>query len=294
MAKNHRFNLKNFRVKEGDAVDLEKWSTKAGPELDNREMGSETLAADNAELLAAQLRLYASGNRSLLIILQGMDAAGKDGVIRHVMHGVNPQGCRVYSFKAPNEEERRHHFLWRPMRFLPEKGMISLFNRSYYEEVMVVRVHPEFLESQRLPPVKKLNDLWKRRYQEIRHMEESLVANGTSVLKFFLHISKKEQKKRLLERLVDKEKRWKFNENDLKERDLWGEHRKAFEEAIAATTSKAAPWFVIPADNKWYARAAIADIIAAHLEGMNLEFPQMPEEEEQQVEKWIEQLKGDG
>ena len=207
----HSFDAKKFRVKEGDSIKLSKISTKAGKELSKKADGIEALKVDNASLQEAQNRLFASGQRSLLIILQGMDASGKDGTLRHVISGVNPQGCRIYSFRAPNTEEVQHHFLWRPMRFLPARGMISIFNRSYYEEVMVVRVHPEFLGPQNLPPFKKPMDLWKQRFGEIRNFEQTLVNCGTSVLKFYLHVSRDEQKARLLERLTQSDKRWKFN-----------------------------------------------------------------------------------
>ena len=181
----HRFEPKKFRVKENKPLSLGKLSTKAGNELLKKEDGVEALRVDNSSLQEAQNKLFAANRQSLLVILQGMDAAGKDGTVRHVMNGVNPQGCRIHSFRAPNTEELQHHFLWRPMRFLPAKGMIAIFNRSYYEEVMVVRVHPEFLTPQNLPPYKKLEDVWKRRYEEIRAFEETLVHSGTSVLKFY-------------------------------------------------------------------------------------------------------------
>jgi PPK2 family polyphosphate:nucleotide phosphotransferase len=286
----HRFEHKKFRVKEGESIQLAKISTKAGDELSKKEDGVEALKADIATLQQAQSRLYASSQRSLLIILQGMDAAGKDGTIRHVMSGLNPQGCRIYGFRAPNSEELQHHFLWRPMRFLPARGMISIFNRSYYEEVLVVRVHPEFLTPQNLPPFKKLSDLWKQRYAEILAFEQTLVNSGTSVLKFFLHISQDEQKRRLLERLKQKEKRWKFNEGDLKERKLWHEYQIAIEDALPATSTKSTPWYIIPADDKWYARAAIADIIAGHLDSLKLEFPQVTKEDELRFETLAKQF----
>jgi PPK2 family polyphosphate:nucleotide phosphotransferase len=291
--KKHRFDAKKFRVKEGESINLSKRSTKAGQEFNQKEEGLEALRHDNALLQLAQAKLFASGRRSLLVILQGMDAAGKDGTIRHVMSGVNPQGCRIFSFRAPNSEEVLHHFLWRPMRFLPERGMITIFNRSYYEEVMVVRVHPEFLTPQRLPPYKKLSEVWKRRYNEILAFEKTLVTGGTSVLKFFLHVSKEEQKARLLERLMDKEKRWKFNERDLDERNLWDDYQKAIEDALEATSTKQAPWFIIPADDKWYARAAIADIISGHLESLDLEFPKISNEDETIYANLIERLKNE-
>ena len=292
MAK-HRFELKKFRVKEGESINLSKISTKAGNELLKKEDGVEALRADNTSLQEAQNKLFAANRRSLLVILQGMDAAGKDGTVRHVMNGVNPQGCRIYSFRAPNTEEIQHHFLWRPMRFLPANGMISIFNRSYYEEVLVVRVHPEFLTPQNLPPYKKLGDVWKQRYEEIRVFEETLVNGGTSVLKFYLHISRETQKERLMERLTQPDKRWKFNERDLEERKLWEQYQKANEDALPATSTKAAPWFIIPADDKWYARAAVADIIASHLESFDLQYPKVLPEDDAKFAALAEQLKQD-
>lgn len=275
----HRFEHKKFRVKEGDRIDLSKISTKAGGEFAKKDQGEAALEADNLALRAAQDRLFAAGRRSLLVILQGMDASGKDGTVRHVMGGVNPQGCRVEGFRAPNADEVKHHFLWRPMRYLPARGMISIFNRSYYEEVIVVRVHPQFLEPQNLPPYKKLSDVWKRRYEEIRSFEETLVNSGTSVLKFFLHISKEEQKRRLIDRLSQVEKRWKFNPGDLEERKLWDKYVDAIEDALPATSTKSAPWYIVPADDKWYARAVVADLIAQHLESLDLEYPKLSDED---------------
>ncbi len=287
----HSFDAKKFRVKEGDSIKLSKISTKAGKELSKKADGIEALKVDNASLQEAQNRLFASGHRSLLIILQGMDASGKDGTVRHVISGVNPQGCRIYSFRAPNTEEVQHHFLWRPMRFLPARGMISIFNRSYYEEVMVVRVHPEFLGPQNLPPFKKPMDLWKQRFGEIRNFEQSLVNSGTGILKFYLHVSRDEQKARLLERLTQPEKRWKFNERDLEERKLWEKYEEVTEEVLSATSSKSTPWYIIPADDKWYARAAIADIIAGHLDSLDLEYPKVSPEDEEKFAMLAKQLK---
>jgi PPK2 family polyphosphate:nucleotide phosphotransferase len=289
----HRFEAKKFRVKEGESIKLSKISTKAGNELSKKEDGVEALRADSESLQEAQNRLFAAGQRGLLVILQGMDASGKDGTVRHVMSGVNPQGCRIYGFRAPNLEEVQHHFLWRPMRFLPPRGMISIFNRSYYEEVIVVRVHPEFLGPQNLPPYKKLGDVWKRRYEEIRAFEETLVNGGTSVLKFFLHISQETQRERLLERLTQPDKRWKFNERDLVERKLWEKYQEAIEDALPATSTKSTPWYIIPADDKWYARAAVADIISSHLESLGLEYPKVTEEDEAKFTQLAEQLKSE-
>lgn len=275
---NHRFNAKKFFVEGNSKIKLGKIATQSGNELAGKSQGAEALEADIESLQSAQERLYASNQRSLLVILQGMDTAGKDGIIRHVLHGVSPMGCRVHSFRAPNTEELEHHFLWRPMRFLPPKGMIAIFNRSYYEEVLVVRVHPKFLGPQNLLPYKSLGDLWERRYREIRSFEKTLVDSGTSVLKFYLHISRNEQRKRLLERLQEPSKHWKFNPGDLEERELWPQYIEAFEDALTNTSTPEAPWYVIPADDKWYARAAVADIIAAHLESLDLAFPEVSPE----------------
>ena len=275
----HRFDPKKFRIKEGDSFRLSKIPTHAGDELVKKTDGVQALEEDIQSLQQAQDRLFASGGRAVLVILQGMDTAGKDGIIRHVLRGINPQGCRVQGFRAPNTEELQHHFLWRPMRFLPGKGMIAIFNRSYYEEVLVVRVHPNFLEPQNLLPYKKLTDLWKRRYEEIKSFEKTLVESGTSVLKFYLHISQDEQRKRLLERLDDPSKHWKFNPRDLEERKLWKNYEEAVEDAISATSNKQAPWYIIPADDKWYARAAVADILAGHVDSLDLKYPEVSAED---------------
>lgn len=298
MNKKHRFAPDSFVVSPGSKLKLEQRDTTAGKELDDKAHGQEALASDVTNLKEAQRVLYASGTRSLLLIFQGMDAAGKDGTIRHVMGGINPQGCRVHSFKAPNDTELLHHFLWRPAPCLPERGMISIFNRSYYEEVLVVRVHPTFLSPQKLPGVdidkkSSLEKLWKRRYEEINAFEQTLAANGTMILKFYLNVSRDEQKERLLERLTRPEKHWKFNPSDLAERRLWPDYRDAFEEALSATSTEAAPWFVIPADNKWYARAAIADIISNKLESLGLEYPSVPEDEIEKFEAYAQQLRDD-
>lgn len=296
MGKRHRFDESKFLVEPGGSLNLSKRKTEAGKELLDKSLAKEALAADVSALQDAQRLLYASDSHSLLVIFQGMDAAGKDGTIRHVMGGVNPQGCRVYSFKAPNSTELKHHFLWRSAACLPERGMISLFNRSYYEEVLVVRVHPDFLIPQRLPSLKStkaksLDKLWKRRYREIRGFEQTLAEHGTQILKFFLHVSPDEQKNRLLERLTDPAKHWKFNEGDLAERKLWPQYQRAFEDALTATSTKSAPWYVIPADDKWYARAAVADIIAEKLESLNLKYPVVREAEIAEFDHFAQQLR---
>jgi PPK2 family polyphosphate:nucleotide phosphotransferase len=288
---NHRFNARKFIVEGNSKIKLGKISTESGNELAGKSQGAEALEADIQSLQGAQERLYAANRRSLLVILQGMDTAGKDGIIRHVLRGVSPMGCRVHSFRAPNTEELEHHFLWRPMRFLPPKGMIAIFNRSYYEEVLVVRVHPKFLEPQNLLPYKSLDDLWERRYREIRSFEKTLADSGTSVLKFYLHISRNEQRKRLLERLQEPSKHWKFNPGDLEDRKLWPQYIDAFEDALSNTSTPEAPWYVIPADDKWYARAAVADIISAHLESLDLQFPEVSKDVLSQFENYSKALR---
>ncbi len=299
MGKKHRFDHKKFLVDPEDKLNLSKRPTTAGKELNDKLHAAETLAADVSQLQQMQELLYASNTHSLLIIIQGMDTAGKDGTVRHVMGGVNPQGCRVYSFKAPNDVEREHHFLWRAAPLLPERGMISIFNRSYYEEVVTVRVHPEFLIPQRLPSIKSLKPkslekLWKQRYKEILGFERTLIHNGTAVIKFFLHVSQDEQKQRLLDRLQEPDKHWKFNAQDLSERKLWPEYQAAFEDALSHTSTLDAPWYIIPADDKWYARAAVADIIAATLESLDLQYPQVDKDQQANFEHYIRQLQGDG
>jgi len=289
--RNHRFNAKKFFVEPESKLKLAKISSSSGDELSGKTQGVAALEADIESLQEAQERLYASNRRALLVILQGMDTAGKDGIIRHVLRGVSPMGCRVHSFRAPNTEELEHHFLWRPMRFLPPKGVMAIFNRSYYEEVLVVRVHPKFLGPQNLLPYKSLDDLWQRRYREMRSFEKTLVDSGTSVLKFYLHISRNEQRKRLLERLQDPSKHWKFNPGDLEERKLWPQYIEAFEDALSQTSTPEAPWYVIPADDKWYARAAVADIIAAHLESLDLDFPEVSKEVSTQFENYSKALR---
>jgi PPK2 family polyphosphate:nucleotide phosphotransferase len=243
-----------------------------------------------ARLEEAQERLYASDVYSVLIVLQAMDAAGKDGMIKHVMSGLNPQGCQVFSFKRPSDEELDHDFLWRYSRCLPERGRIGIFNRSYYEETLVVRVHPEILARQKLPPGKRSRKFWEERYDDINRFEKHLVRNGTLVLKFFLNVSKKEQKKRFLERLETPEKNWKFSAADLEERKFWDDYQRAFEDTISYTSTKWAAWWVIPADNKWIARAVVSAVLADQIKGLGLRKPQVPESQQAQLAKAREQL----
>jgi len=298
MSREHRFDATQFWVDPAKRLDLSKRSCKAGKELNDKRIAEEALAADVSALQRQQELLFASKGRSLLIIIQGMDTAGKDGIIRHVMGAVSPQGCRVYSFGPPNSTERSHHFLWRAGAFLPEKGMISLFNRSYYEEVLAVRVHPEFLDPQKIPGVnlekpKTLNALWKRRYKEIRSFEKTLDHNGTLVLKFFLHLSFEEQRERLLARLREPEKYWKFNANDLAARKQWPQYQKFYQECLQQTSTEEAPWYVIPSDSKWYARAAVADIIAARLEDFAMKFPDASKQEVAKFAEYMAELESE-
>jgi PPK2 family polyphosphate:nucleotide phosphotransferase len=273
--------IERFRVEPGSKVNLKHFVTDWTETEEARELGKDVIKERAANILAenrkqlseAQELLYASDTRSVLLIFQAMDAAGKDGTIRHVMSGVNPQGCQVYSFKKPSAEELDHNFLWRYMKSLPERGRIGIFNRSYYEDVLVVKVHPEWLgPGQPTDPDAKF---WHKRYEDINNFEKHLWRNGTLVLKFFLHVSKDEQKRRFLERLDNPDKHWKFSEADLAEREHWKAYQRAFEEAIAATSTRRAPWYVIPADRKYVARALVADIVVEAIRELGLEFPKV-------------------
>jgi PPK2 family polyphosphate:nucleotide phosphotransferase len=239
-----------------------------------------------------QVKLYAQDRWAVLIILQGMDAAGKDGLIKHVMSGVNPQGCEVYSFKQPSVEELNHDFMWRSNRRLPERGHIGIFNRSYYEELLVVRVHPDILKNERLPEELITKNIWQDRYEDIRNSERYLALNGTVVRKFFLNISKKEQKKRFLERLDNPEKNWKFSSSDVRERQFWDKYMDAYEEMIVATSTKHAPWYVVPADNKWYTRLVVAAAIVDALGELKLAYPQISAEQRKQLAAARKELEG--
>jgi len=242
------------------------------------------------DLAEAQALLYADDRYAVLIVLQAMDAAGKDGTIKHVMSGLNPQGCQVFSFKKPSAEELDHNFLWRYMKDLPQRGRIGIFNRSYYEDVLVVKVHPELLDSQKLPPGKRGKSFWEARYEDINAFERHLVRNGIVVLKFFLHVSKKEQKRRFLERLERPEKNWKFSTSDLPERAFWADYMDAYEDALAATTTEEAPWYVVPADNKWVTRAVVADVITTAIRSLDLRYPEVTEEKRKALAEARSQL----
>ena len=272
---NSSLDHSDYLVRPGSRVDLGKISTCSTGPFRNKQEAKQALADDISDLRTAQAKLYASQKQAVLIIFQALDAAGKDGTIKHVMSGVNPQGCTVHSFKAPNAEERLHHFLWRPTQFLPPRGMIAIFNRSYYEEVLVVRVHPKYLDNQFVPETLRGAKLWRRRFSEINSYEARLKEQGVTVIKFFLNVSKKEQKKRFLERLENPEKHWKFSAADVRERQHWDDYQKAFEQMLSATSTKVAPWYVIPADKKWFMRACVAEIITSRIADLKLNFPKV-------------------
>ena len=267
---------KDFHVHEGDTVKLDKWPTVINPYYQSKKEYHAHLDEHIHELSSLQRLLYASKTYSLLLIFQGMDASGKDGVIRHVMSGVNPQGCQVSTFKNPSEEELEHDFLWRTTRALPERGKIGIFNRSYYEEVLVVRVHPEILIKQYLPSdLVDDNNIWKGRYHSIVDMEKHLKRNGTQIFKIFLHLSKDEQRNRFLERIDEPDKNWKFSHADIEERKYWDNYAEAFEECISATSTKEAPWYIVPADNKENAHLIVSNIIIEKLQELDMDYPQM-------------------
>ena len=261
-----------FRLKDVDPADTGKLRAEDKPRA------KEALAIGVQALAEFQQRLYAQNQWAVLLIFQAMDAAGKDGAIKHVMSGVNPQGCEVVSFKSPSSEELDHDYLWRCLKNLPERGRIGIFNRSYYEEVLVVRVHPEYLRNQRLPSKLVGKDIWKERYEDICNVERYLSRNGVIIRKFFLHVSKKEQKNRFLERLDNPAKNWKFSPADAKEREHWDAYMEAYEEMIRHTASKHAPWYVVPADNKWFTRVVVGAAVIEALASLDLEFPKVGKE----------------
>jgi PPK2 family polyphosphate:nucleotide phosphotransferase len=262
----------DFRLKDVDPGDT------LGLGSEDKPRAKEALAMGVGALAELQDMLYAQDCWAVLLIFQAMDAAGKDGTIKHVMSGVNPQGCQVYSFKTPSSEELDHDFLWRCMKYVPERGRIGIFNRSYYEETLVVRVHPEFLEKETLPPELVTKDIWKERFHDIRSFESYLTRNGVVIRKFFLHVSKGEQKRRFLERLENPEKNWKFSANDIKERAFWGDYMTAYEDMIRHTSTPEAPWYVVPADNKWFTRIVVAAAVIETLAALNLHYPKVSKE----------------
>ncbi|MDB6175630.1 MAG: Polyphosphate kinase 2 [Chthoniobacteraceae bacterium] len=270
-------NGKKFRLKDVDPADTQDFKSEDKPRA------KEALQNGIEALAELQDMLYAQDCWSLLLIFQAMDAAGKDGTIKHVMSGVNPQGCHVSSFKAPTSEDLDHDYLWRCVKQLPERGRIGIFNRSYYEETLVVRVHPEFLAGQKLPSKLVTKDLWDERFQDIRAFERYLTRNGTIVRKFFLHVSKEEQQKRFLERLERPDKNWKFSANDAKERGFWDDYMEAYEETIRETATEDSPWYVVPADNKWFTRVVVAAAVIDAMASLNLDYPKVSDAKREQL-----------
>jgi PPK2 family polyphosphate:nucleotide phosphotransferase len=270
-----KIHCKDFLVRHKSRVSLRKRPTNLNLGTATKAKLQKLLEKHVAELSELQQLLYASNRYAILLIFQAMDAAGKDGAIKHVMSGVNPQGCQVFSFKHPSATELQHDFLWRTTRDLPERGRIGIFNRSYYEEVLIARVHPQILRAEGLPDVPRAaTPIWKDRYASIRHLETHLHRNGTRIIKFYLHLSKEEQRKRFLQRIDDPEKNWKFSAADVEERKFWNDYMKAYEECLSATSSDEAPWYVVPADDKDHARLIVSQIILDALKGLKMAYPQ--------------------
>lgn len=278
--------IERYRVTDGDKFKLKDFDPGDTGDVDfDKQDGKEILEVGVKKLARLQERLYAEGKWAILMVLQGIDTAGKDGVIKHVLSGVNPQGCSVHSFKQPSHLELAHDFLWRCTVALPIRGRIGIFNRSYYEETIVVRVHPDLLEKQNIPPKLVTKDIWKERYQDINDWERHLARSGTVPLKFFLNISKEEQLKRLLARVDDPDKTWKFSPQDVAERKLWDQYQEVYEDTIRNTATKHAPWYVVPCDKKWFARLVVAGALAEQMEKLDLEFPKVSAEDMKAIEK---------
>jgi PPK2 family polyphosphate:nucleotide phosphotransferase len=290
-----KINSKDFRVREGKKVKLNKWPTLVKPVYKSKKAYAKLLEQHVEELSSLQRLHYASNRYAVLLIFQAMDAAGKDGSIRHVMSGVNPQGCQVFSFKHPSAEELEHDFLWRTTQDLPERGRIGIFNRSYYEEVLIVRVHPEILQAQNIPD-RLVNEetIWTERYRSIVDMEEHLHRNGTRIIKFFLHLSEEEQRKRFLERIDDPDKNWKFSLADIQERKFWNQYMTAFEECLSATSTSDAPWYVVPADDKENARLIVSQIVLDTFNELKMAYPKTTAKRRQELESIRKQLVKDG
>lgn len=286
-------NTDKYRVSSSKKIKLKDFDTDYNGHLD-KETGKEELDRVKKDLSEHQELLYASNSHAVLIIFQAMDAAGKDGTIAHVMSGLNPQGCQVYSFKTPSSEEYDHDFLWRHYKALPEKGRIGIHNRSHYENVLVCKVHPEYILSENLPEYDNVDQIddafWKNRYESIKNFEKHLTDNGTTILKFFLHVSKDEQKQRFLDRIEDPAKNWKFSSGDIKERALWDKYMDAYEKTIKETSTENAPWYIIPADKKWYTRLAVSQIIDETLEKLKLKYPVLPQKETDLLSGYRKQL----
>jgi len=288
-----KINSKDFRVGRREKVKLRQWPTIIKPFCKSKKQYQKLLEKHVEELSSLQQLHYASNRYALLLTFQGMDAAGKDGAIRHVMSGVNPQGCQVFSFKHPSPAELQHDFLWRTTEHLPERGHIGIFNRSYYEEVLVVRVHPQILKAQKVPPSLVTKDIWKERFEDIRCFERHMARNGTVIRKFFLHLSKKEQKRRFMARLDTPDKNWKFSSADIKEREFWDAYQEAYEEMIRHTASAHAPWYVVPADNKWFTRIVVAQAVVDTLKVMDLKYPKVSSAEKTALAKARQQLENE-
>ena len=268
-------DFSRLRVLPGKKVNLRRYDPADTRPFEDKQQAAARLDRGLERLVALQERLYAHNRWAVLLIFQGMDAAGKDSAIKHVMSGLNPQGTQVFSFKRPSDEELDHDYLWRTVKALPERGRIGIFNRSYFEEVLVVRVHPEILGGEKLPASLVTERIWNDRYEDINAFERHMARNGTLIRKFFLHVSKKEQRRRLLERLDEPSKNWKFQSGDLAERERWDDYMKAYEEVLSKTSTKHAPWFVIPADHKWFMRLAIAEVVVDALDGLDLTLPKL-------------------
>ncbi len=277
--------VKQFRVTDGAEFRLKDFDPAETLGLKSKEHAQETLESGVARLCDLQDKLFAQDRWAILVVLQAMDAAGKDSLIKHVMSGLNPQGCSVSSFKEPSTEELNHDYLWRATRALPERGKIGIFNRSYYEEVLVVRVHPEILSRERLPTELVSGKIWRERFEDIRAYERYLDRSGIIILKFFLNVSRKEQKKRFLERLDEPEKNWKFSASDVMEREHWGEYMDAYEEMIQNTSTERAPWYVVPADHKWFTRVVVAEALVHALDKLNLSYPQVDKKKRRDLKK---------
>ena len=286
-----KINSKDFRVREGDKVNLTKWPTIVKPAYKSKKQYKKLLEDHVAQLSSLQELHYASNRYAVLLIFQAMDAAGKDGAIKHVMSGVNPQGCQVFSFKHPSPAELQHDFLWRTTRDLPERGRIGIFNRSYYEEVLIVRVHREILLSEGLPEAPHQDkNIWDSRYRSIVNLEKHLHVNGTRIIKFFLHLSKEEQRKRFLARIDEPDKNWKFGLADIEERKFWKNYTKAYEECLRATSTSDAPWYVVPADDKENARLIVSQILLDTFEGLKMTYPRTSEKRRQELQLIRKQL----
>ncbi len=286
-----RIHSKDFCVREGDDVDLKKWPTKVDPVYNSKEQYQEILEKHIAQLSTLQQLHYASNHYAVLLIFQAMDAAGKDGAIRHVMSGVNPQGCQVFSFKHPSPTELQHDFLWRTTRDLPERGRIGIFNRSYYEEVLITRVHPEILRNEGIPDAQDdEKKTWHDRYRSITNLERHLHKNGTRIVKFYLHLSAEEQRKRFLERIDEPEKNWKFSLADITERKFWKRYMKAYEECLGATSTSDSPWYVVPADDKENARLIVSQIVLDTFEGLKMSYPKTDAKRRRELQAIRKQL----